>query len=310
MSNGVKRATAAVRELQTTGRVDPQHLVRSAQDAALDGIAPHLIPDLRALDDRFDAVAVETRDARSLPPRPRLLTPWPDAIALLAMLLAFAFAANVGRIAGPAALEQLPVVAPLVAVFTLIALGALIWGVLRARSERDALAVQREESKATVRAVFLIANAFFSGITLIAMLVRVFVEPVIAPRWTSVGLAVAISVGLLFIFVLILAIRAYWFAKSTPAQARFIRRVKSNPVETATNLRLETGWNCADRATELADDAGVDAAIQAAYVEAIAEAATRQLLKHSVLKRLRALSWAEARYATDFIPASDPDPTQ
>lgn len=207
-------------------------VVRQRQDESLSQVAPHLIPAVHRIDRDHDFAQRVIQSGGGAGKLPKLVTPWLDAVAILPGMWAAVNAMGAGRIPTSWQRDQIDYVATVAIYSVLAALLLTIAGVVFARRELPYLKLERVESKSSVRAMFLIV-VFVSGVlTLIGLGHRLAFQ-----EHTQAGFIALAVTFLATIAWLLFAIRAYRFAKSTPAEGKFITDRPDNRSQVQQELK-------------------------------------------------------------------------
>ncbi|MHC2999885.1 hypothetical protein [Microbacterium sp. HJ5] len=283
------------RSVPLSGDERPRDIARTLQQPLVEGLDQATAERLARADRTFAArVAEWEARAGEKPARQRrLVTPWPDLVAIFAVASAMGAAAGAGRLTGGTPMNSLPVVAPTVVISLSIALLLLAAGALFARRERSTLLAQYEDSAAVSRSGFLGASAALSVVALIAMIVRLLTDDVF-----PLAVVATVMAGVTTVVTVALAISAYRLARASASGGKLIHRSRRTAQGSLRNEALSASEDARDQAADAleATTPSVRDELAAAYQEAVSQLAARKILPSATLKRLTPSDWIAARY--------------
>ena len=292
MSELRAQAVRAAQSLALTADDAPRTVARALQEPLVAALGPTGAERLAQVDRRFASRVARWESGADQPERgPRLVTPWPDLPALLAVAWAMGAAAGAGRLTGGTALNSLPVVAPTVIIslgigFVLLAVGAVF-----ARREREALLAQYEDSAAVVRSGYLWATTALALVTLVAMIVRLATDDVIPTAVVATVLS-----GVAVVVAVLLALSAQRLANASAAAGKLIHVPRGSAHGKQRNEAISASEDARDEAAEVLESSSVREQVSDAYAAAVAEVTARRILPPKAVKRLSPTDWIAARY--------------
>lgn len=273
-------------------------VARALQEPLLRGVGRPVAERLDRVDREFAArvSAWETRSDGSPPRAPRLVTPWPDFIGLLAVGWAMGSAAGAGRLTGGTEMNSLPVVAPTVIISLAVGLLFFAIGAIFARRERAALLAQYDDSAAVSRAGFILAGAVFAVIALIAMIVRLLTDDVFPAAVVATMMAAITTV-----ISIVLGVAAQRLANAGASGGKLIHRARGTVQGKSRNEAISASEDARDQAADALSSAAPAASdeIADAYAAAVAEVTARRVLPQETVKRLSPSDWIAARYSVE-----------
>ena len=292
MSDLQAQAVRAAQSAALTADDAPRTVARALQEPLVAALGHTAAERLAQVDRRFASRVARWESGADKPARgPRLVTPWPDLPALLAVASAMGAAAGAGRLTGGTALNSLPVVAPTVIISLGIAFVLLAVGAIFARRERETLLAQYEDSAAVVRSGYLWATTALAVVTLIAMIVRLATDDVIP----SAIIATALS-GVAVAVTLLLAVSAQRLANASAAGGKLIHVARGSAHGRQRNEAISASEDARDEAAEVLESSSVRDQLSDAYAAAVAEVTARRVLPPQTVKRLAPTDWIAARY--------------
>lgn len=291
-------AVEVARTLPLTPGDSVRSIARALQEPLLRGVGRTATERLERVDREFTArvsgweMRSEERPARA----PRLVTPWPDFVGLLAVGWAMGSAAGAGRLTGGTPMNSLPVVAPTVIISLAIALLVFLAGAIFARRERDALLAQYVEAAAVSRSGFILASAIFALVALIAMIVRLLTDDVFPAAVLATVMTAVTTVA-----TIVLGVAAQRLAKAGASGGKLIPRIRGSAQGRARNEAISASEDARDQTADALASAAPSTRdeIADAYAAAVAEVAARRVLPPSTVKRLSPADWIAARYAVE-----------
>ncbi len=274
MSELPGRAVDAARTLPLAGDETPRDIARAVQAPLIAALDATTAERLARVDRTFAARVAgwETHGDERPATRQRLVTPWPDFVAIFAVASAMGAAAGAGRLTGGTPANSLPVVAPTVVISLSIALLLLAAGAIFARRERAALLAQYEDSAAVSRSGFLGASAALAVVALIAMVVRLLTDDVF-----PLAVVATVMSGITAAIAIVLAVSGYRLARQSASGGKLIHRSRRTVHGSLRNEALSASDDARDQAAEALESATPAAReeLAASYEAAVAEIAGR-----------------------------------
>lgn len=295
MTDSAQAGTTYVRGLNSSEQHCVAATARGIQDEILGQIDAEIVSRLQALDERFRTDS-ESPSRLTSDRTVRRATPWFDFLGLLATTSAFVAAAGAGRIPTAFPWRGIETVSVVVEVCFLIALIALVLGWISAHKERRHLAIQRTESRAVTRAMFIVTSLMMTVGAVVSLGVRFDASEVV-----SQGLFAVLAAGMYMLAASVAGWFAYRFARGTPAAGKFITKTRTATERNMTDARLCASETAQVEAHELLLSLDSESRSQffASYTAAVRELRKRRLLSDRDLLAFRVMDWAALRFRPD-----------